>query len=445
MDELTCGPPGLCSEQTVKQIHIKEEETGDTGWEQNEEQHVCQEMYSEDQESYAVSHVAVPTRHPGNETYNSTSGEQTTDTDWLDVLSEETYGVNCTQPEEGVSSHLHVQACTRHVGVNNTTEQTTDTDRQQDKKRAIPNNETSGVNYTGSAKEVLIQGHTIQEGSHVAGHTYICFKCGYRAAERKLIYEHMRKHADEKNYKCDHCDYSSAEKYVDQHVMVKHAGEKPYICDDDGCKMNDGQHLTQHKTACKGEKRPFDCDHGLNSETCSEPSSQGSVNNTSSEQEKRHADNPLILRSAVPRRHDSDKLFETLKMVFRQEKEANGVICSAVELWADTMQTNCLIEVELRKDNGHGYHICPWPSCRYGRRGRHQVADHVRKLHIGPNFCSQCGHITKSLPAMQRHRKRRGHDTPAPPPLFDTYQNAAVRRYCREMCSEFSVPFSEVH
>ncbi|KAI8484243.1 hypothetical protein Bbelb_255530 [Branchiostoma belcheri] len=163
---------------------------------------------------------------------------------------------------------------------------------------------------------------------------------------------------------------------------------------------------------------------GLNmdSETCTEPSSEDSVIDTSPELDTSQADNPLILRSAVPRRRDLDQLFEKLERVFRQEEETNGAVSTAVEFRVNTAQTKCLIQVELRKGNGYGYYICPWPCCRYGRRARHQVAAHIRKIHFGPNFCSECGHVTKTQPAIQRHRKRKGHNGRAQQPLLYVHQ-----------------------
>eukprot|EP00058_Branchiostoma_floridae_P019812 XP_002605302.1 hypothetical protein BRAFLDRAFT_89062 [Branchiostoma floridae] len=137
----------------------------------------------------------------------------------------------------------------------------------------------------------------------------------------------------------------------------------------------------------------------MDSEAFSKQSSQESANDVSSESEPRHADNPLIMRAAVPRLRDSDKPYEKLERVFRQEEEHNGAVCTAVEFWMDKKQTKCLIQVELRKNDGHGHYICPWPSCRFGRRAKHQVADHIRKIHGGPNYCETCGHVTKTVSA----------------------------------------------
>ncbi|XP_078581057.1 uncharacterized protein LOC144864646 [Branchiostoma floridae x Branchiostoma japonicum] len=84
-------------EQTADETHIKEEETGDTGWQQDGQENVlCQETYSGDQETYDYFCSNQPTRQARNETYNSL-------------------------------------------------EQTTDTGRQQKEERAVPNEETCGV------------------------------------------------------------------------------------------------------------------------------------------------------------------------------------------------------------------------------------------------------------------------------------------------------------
>ncbi|XP_035658336.1 uncharacterized protein LOC118403665 [Branchiostoma floridae] len=199
----------------------------------------------------------------------------------------------------------------------------------------------------------------------------------------------------------------------------------------------DTTHIKKEETGDTGWQQEQD---NVLSGTCAGQSSQGSANNTSSESSRRHADRPLIMRVAAPIRSDMD---EKLTRVFRQEKEVNGILCSAVEFWMDTNQTKFLIQVELGKNNGHGHYKCPWPSCWYGRKARHHVADHIRKVHMGPNFCPECGHMTKSLGAIHKHRKRTGHNT-GPSPLFSIYQLAAIKSYSREVCSEFGVYLSEV-
>ncbi|XP_035659252.1 zinc finger protein 382-like [Branchiostoma floridae] len=230
MEGLTCEP--LHAEQTANETHIKEEKTEDTKWQQDgQEDELLQETYD----------VNLPHGYPGNNTGNT--GEQKADTRRQQgVLIKEICGVNCTTPEEGVSPHLHVQ------------------------EKDVSNAETFGVNCTGSEEEILpqtaVQSHTTQEVSHVAKHTYICWKCGYRAEQRDLIFKHMREqHTEGKAFKCDQCDYSAAQKsQVDQHAMLKHSGEKPYKCGKCGFRtaIKKGQLDIHVMTRHTGEK-PYMC------------------------------------------------------------------------------------------------------------------------------------------------------------------------------------------
>ncbi|XP_078581315.1 uncharacterized protein LOC144864822 [Branchiostoma floridae x Branchiostoma japonicum] len=70
MADFTCVPPvkELHVQQTVNTMHIKEEPTGDTGWQQDEQE---QEMYSEDQETYDYFGSTQRMAHPTKESYNN--------------------------------------------------------------------------------------------------------------------------------------------------------------------------------------------------------------------------------------------------------------------------------------------------------------------------------------------------------------------------------------
>ncbi|CAH1240965.1 CHRNA7 [Branchiostoma lanceolatum] len=141
--EFICGPPvkNIQTEQTLNETRIKQE-AGDTGWQHDEQENALrQETCSENQGTYNYFGATQPTGHPENETYNSRK-------------------------------------------------QTPDTGRQQNEEKDVPIDETCGVDGTGSDGEVLpqvaVQSQTVQEGSHAAEPTYICWKCGYQDAHKEM-------------------------------------------------------------------------------------------------------------------------------------------------------------------------------------------------------------------------------------------------------------------
>ncbi|XP_035658486.1 gastrula zinc finger protein XlCGF7.1-like [Branchiostoma floridae] len=201
MAEFTCVPPA--KELNVEQaVNIKEEPTGDTGWQQDE-----QETYNEDQETYDYFGLSEPTGHHWNETYNSC--EQSADTRW----QQETCDVNFPQPD---------------------------------------NTSTSQVQESRDNK-----------GRHLVKNTdekpYMCVECGYSTANKAHLSRHRRTHTGEKPYKCDQCDYSAADKTTFDRHLAKHSGEKRYICEECGYKTARKSHLSQHVRTHTGE-RPYKCD-----------------------------------------------------------------------------------------------------------------------------------------------------------------------------------------
>ncbi|XP_035664120.1 uncharacterized protein LOC118407708 [Branchiostoma floridae] len=144
MAEFTFVPPvkELHAEQTANETHIKEEPTGDTGWQQDGQENMqCQETYSGDQETYGYQ----PNGHPWSEIYNS--WEQTTDTgrhldEERDDPNDETRGIKA-EIEESNSGLSTGELCTEHLGKESDSResQTTDMGLQQ---------ETCDVNFSKS-------------------------------------------------------------------------------------------------------------------------------------------------------------------------------------------------------------------------------------------------------------------------------------------------------
>ncbi|XP_035664055.1 zinc finger protein 2-like [Branchiostoma floridae] len=194
----------LNAEQTANETHIKEEPTGDTGWQQDGQENVlCQETYSEDQETYKYHNETKLTGCPWNKTYNS--WEQTTDTgrqqdEETTVPNDETCG--------GVRAEIKESSCgffsvgehpgkdMEHSGQpgkesDSRETQTTDMGLQQ---------ETCDVNFPqpDNTSTSQVQESTGSMVRHVVKNTgdktYMCGECGYRTDRKSYLSKHMRIH-----------------------------------------------------------------------------------------------------------------------------------------------------------------------------------------------------------------------------------------------------------
>ncbi|XP_078689846.1 uncharacterized protein LOC144921090 [Branchiostoma floridae x Branchiostoma belcheri] len=343
MDELTCGPPVKepQAEQAANETNIKEEKTEDTGWQQEEQEDVrWRETYSKDQETYGVN--LRLTRYPLSVTH--TGGEQTAGTGRQQgVLSQETCEVKL--PTEHLRNDVHIK------------EEKEDTEWQGDEFK---------VNYTEQDQEVLpqttLKSSTIHEGSHVAEHTFICWKCGYRAAERSLMFKHMRQHSGGKPYKCDQCDYSAAQKsQVDDHVLRKHTGEKPHMCGECGFRTAHKAYLTMHMRQHTGDK-PYKCDQ---CDYCTAVRS-----NLKSHKAKHTGEKPYRCGECGYRTAFKSGLSRHLKT----HTGAKPFKCDQ----------------------------CDYSAAQKGRLDEHVITKHTDEK---PHICEECGYRTAFSAALSRHKK----------------------------------------
>ncbi|KAI8491052.1 hypothetical protein Bbelb_310930 [Branchiostoma belcheri] len=360
----------LCSKQTANQTHIKQEDTGD-----KEHEVLVEEAYS----------VKLPTGYLGYLTH--IKEEKTEDTEWQldieDVNKTQTKDIKDTgwQPdkqEDMQRQQAYSEKQETHLPtwypVNNTYnigEQAAD---------------TSVVECPRSDKEVLpqttVQSSTVQGDSHMAEHTFICWKCGYRAAERSLMYKHMTQHTGEKPYKCDQCDYSAEQKsQVDQHVMANHTGDKSYMCGDCGyrtafsavmlsCHATSGLKRTHTGEKVTGEQLSFKCDH------CD---------------------------FSAPGRRDRDQ------HVMQKHTGEKPYMCG--ECGYRTAVKSHLSR-HMKIHTGEKPYKCD--QCDYSAAQKYQVDQHVTRKHTGekPYVCEDCGYRTAQSSNLYLHRRKHTGEKP---------------------------------
>ncbi|KAI8491058.1 hypothetical protein Bbelb_310990 [Branchiostoma belcheri] len=426
MDEPPVKEPQV--EQAANETNIKEEKTEDTGWQQEEQEGVREtkevenqnlvinplgETYSKDQETYGVN--LRLTRYPLNVTHNS--GEQTAGTGRQQgVLSEETCEVKL--PTGCLRNEVHIK------------EEKEDSEWQQ--------GDDFKVNDTGPDQEVspqtTLQSSTIQEGSHVAEHTFICWKCGYRAAERSLMFKHMRQHSGGKPYKCDQCDYSAAQKsQVDDHVLrnipcdyctavrsnlkshtAKHTGEKPYRCGECGYRTAFKSGLSRHLKTHTGAK-PFKCDQ------CDYSAAQkGRLDEhviTKHTDEKPHICEECGYRtafSAALSRHKKTHLIEKQNKCDQCESfVAHGTNIECQHLYEnfgfDRQQQSQ--QKTTSKEDKRSFKC---DQCDYSAPGRRDLDQHVMIKHTGekPYACTDCAYRTAVKSHLSRHIKTHTGEKP---------------------------------
>ncbi|XP_078581293.1 uncharacterized protein LOC144864809 [Branchiostoma floridae x Branchiostoma japonicum] len=254
--------------QTANETHIKEEPTGDTGWQQDEQGNVlCLETYSEDQETYNYNETKL-TGYPWSETYNS--WEQTTDTgrqqdEETTVPNDKTCGGVRAEMEESSCGFFSVgEHPGKEMGHSGQPGKESDSRETQTTDMGLQQ-ETCDVNFPqlDNTSTSQVQESIGDMGRHVVKQTgekpYMCGDCGYGTAKKSHLSQHMRTHTGEKPYKCDQCDYSASGKSALNQHLAKHTGEKPYMCGECGYRTAYKSDLSKHMRIHTGEK-PYNCD-----------------------------------------------------------------------------------------------------------------------------------------------------------------------------------------
>ncbi|XP_035675413.1 zinc finger protein 208-like [Branchiostoma floridae] len=253
MAEFTCVPP-VKEEQTANATHTKEEETGDNRRQHNEQENVlCQETYSVYQKTHDCYQAAQPTGHPWDETYNRWG--QTTDTgrqqdEKKDVPNDETCGVKA-EKEESRYELSPAKLCAGNP------ENETD-------HSGHPGNEMDHTRRPGKERDSR-ETHTTDVGLlqetcdvNLRDKPYKCDQCGYSAALESLLVQHLTKHTDEKPYTCAEYRYMAVHKSNLSQLMRTHTEQKPYKCDQCNYSTDREFHLVQHLRRHTGEK-PYMC------------------------------------------------------------------------------------------------------------------------------------------------------------------------------------------
>ncbi|XP_035659293.1 zinc finger protein 578-like [Branchiostoma floridae] len=235
------------------------EQRTETGWQQD--------VVSEDScgidciqpEEGVSSHLHAQVRTEKMEMDNIR--ELTTDTERPQGQSEESCGVNCIQSEEGVSSHGHAKVCTEQIKMDNMGELTTDIGQQQD----VLSEESCGTYCTqseeGDSSHLHAQVRTEQmemddirelptdterpQGLSEETFGVNCAETDEEVLPQTAVQSHTVQWARKRN--------------LDQHVIVKHTGEKPYMRGQCGYKTAIRSHLSRHLNTHPGEKQ-YKCD-----------------------------------------------------------------------------------------------------------------------------------------------------------------------------------------
>ncbi|XP_035664001.1 histone-lysine N-methyltransferase PRDM9-like [Branchiostoma floridae] len=302
-------------EQTANEMHIKEEETGDTGWQQDGQENVLV-TYSEDQESYDCFGANQPTGQAQNETYNSL--EQTTDTGRHQneegaVPNEETCGVKAEIHNEDHETYNFICSVlpSEHPWhkIYNSSKATTDTGRQQDEERDVLSDETRSVRaeleesncelFTGElctghpgmemdstehpgkemdhpGKEMDCTEHPGKESDSMETQTTdmgleqetcdVNFPQPDNTSTSQVLVQesrgitgmHVVEHTIEKPFMCGECGYRTAQRSNLSRHMRSHTGEKPYMCNQCDFSTAEKSKLVRHVRKHTGEK-PYMC------------------------------------------------------------------------------------------------------------------------------------------------------------------------------------------
>ncbi|XP_035664122.1 zinc finger and SCAN domain-containing protein 2-like [Branchiostoma floridae] len=254
MADFTCVSPvkELHVEQTLNETHIKEEPTGDTGWQQDGQENVlCQKTYSEDQETYNYQNETKLTGYPWSENYNS--WEQIKDTgrqqdEETTVPNDETCGGVRAEMEESSCGFFsvgeHPGKEMGHSGQpgkesDSRETQTTDMGLQQetcDVKFPQPDNtSTSQVQESRGSIGRLVVKHTVEK-------PYMCGKSRKSNFNRHIT----EKHSDEKPYMCEECGYFTANRTLTSIDTYENTSEKPFMCGECGYRVAHKSTLSVH-------------------------------------------------------------------------------------------------------------------------------------------------------------------------------------------------------